>query len=220
MLFRGRSSPPRRRSSTSPTTTASSAAAVREGRREFLRQFRSAARPEMQRRAAPTRRDPATFARCKLDLGERDAQHGGLTRCTATCSRLRREDPVFSRPARRPACDGAVLADERVRAALLRGRRATTGCCSSTSAATSICEPAPEPLLAPPAGRAWQLLWSSEDPRYGGDGTPRRTPRDHRIGAGARLRGRHARLLAGAADTRDPARSRADDVLPRHAATS
>jgi maltooligosyltrehalose trehalohydrolase len=32
--------------------------------------------------------------------------------------------------------------------------------------------PAPEPLLAPPAGRRWQTQWSSEDPRYGGSGTP------------------------------------------------
>jgi maltooligosyltrehalose trehalohydrolase len=30
--------------------------------------------------------------------------------------------------------------------------------------------PAPEPLLASPAGSTWQLLWSSEDPRYGGLG--------------------------------------------------
>ena len=32
--------------------------------------------------------------------------------------------------------------------------------------------PAPEPLLAPPADRGWGILWSSEDPRYGGSGTP------------------------------------------------
>ena len=31
--------------------------------------------------------------------------------------------------------------------------------------------PAPEPLLAPPAGRRWDVLWSSEDPKYGGQGT-------------------------------------------------
>ena len=31
--------------------------------------------------------------------------------------------------------------------------------------------PAPEPLLAPPEEKAWQTLWSSEDPRYGGSGT-------------------------------------------------
>jgi maltooligosyltrehalose trehalohydrolase len=32
--------------------------------------------------------------------------------------------------------------------------------------------PAPEPLLAPPEGYAWKTIWSSEDPRYGGSGTP------------------------------------------------
>ncbi|MEA2691953.1 MAG: maltooligosyltrehalose trehalohydrolase, partial [Acidobacteriota bacterium] len=30
--------------------------------------------------------------------------------------------------------------------------------------------PAPEPLLAPPEGHRWALLWSSESPRYGGSG--------------------------------------------------
>ena len=32
--------------------------------------------------------------------------------------------------------------------------------------------PIPEPLLAPPKGTQWKILWSSEDPRYGGGGTP------------------------------------------------
>ncbi|MND09253.1 hypothetical protein D3C83_324220 [compost metagenome] len=31
---------------------------------------------------------------------------------------------------------------------------------------------APEPLLAPPETHRWATLWSSEDPRYGGGGTP------------------------------------------------
>jgi maltooligosyltrehalose trehalohydrolase len=31
--------------------------------------------------------------------------------------------------------------------------------------------PSPEPLLAPPTGMGWELLWSSEDPRYDGGGT-------------------------------------------------
>ncbi|MEI9897083.1 MAG: hypothetical protein WDN28_25280 [Chthoniobacter sp.] len=36
--------------------------------------------------------------------------------------------------------------------------------------------PAPEPLLAPPEGMQWELAWSSEDPRYGGNGiTPMET---------------------------------------------
>ena len=33
-------------------------------------------------------------------------------------------------------------------------------------------DPAPEPLLAPPADCEWNTVWSSEDPRYGGTGTP------------------------------------------------
>jgi maltooligosyltrehalose trehalohydrolase len=30
--------------------------------------------------------------------------------------------------------------------------------------------PAPEPLLAPPEMHEWDVVWSTEDPRYGGDG--------------------------------------------------
>ena len=33
-------------------------------------------------------------------------------------------------------------------------------------------DPAPEPLLAPPVGSAWRVLWSSEDTAYVGGGTP------------------------------------------------
>jgi maltooligosyltrehalose trehalohydrolase len=33
-------------------------------------------------------------------------------------------------------------------------------------------DPAPEPLLAPPEYMHWETLWSSEDPCYGGFGTP------------------------------------------------
>jgi maltooligosyltrehalose trehalohydrolase len=32
--------------------------------------------------------------------------------------------------------------------------------------------PAPEPLLAPNEASGWRMMWSSEDPRYGGCGTP------------------------------------------------
>jgi maltooligosyltrehalose trehalohydrolase len=31
--------------------------------------------------------------------------------------------------------------------------------------------PAPEPLLAPPGQGDWRVTWSSESPRYGGQGT-------------------------------------------------
>jgi maltooligosyltrehalose trehalohydrolase len=54
--------------------------------------------------------------------------------------------------------------------------------------------PAPEPLLAPPAGARWQVLWSSEDPRYGGSGAP--PPED--AGGAWRLPGQAAIALAPA----------------------
>ena len=28
-----------------------------------------------------------------------------------------------------------------------------------------------QPLLAPPEGQRWEILWSSENPKYGGSGT-------------------------------------------------
>ena len=53
--------------------------------------------------------------------------------------------------------------------------------------------PAPQPLLAPPPDRAWKTLWSSEDPRYGGSGTP---PLDTE--EGWRIPGHAAVVLASA----------------------
>jgi maltooligosyltrehalose trehalohydrolase len=52
---------------------------------------------------------------------------------------------------------------------------------------------AAEPLLAPPAGARWTLLWSSEAVRYGGSGTPKLDP-----AAGWFLPG-HAAVVLGAA---------------------
>jgi maltooligosyltrehalose trehalohydrolase len=39
--------------------------------------------------------------------------------------------------------------------------------------------PASEPLLAPPAGTPWEVLWSSEDPRYGGGGVVAWSPEEN-----------------------------------------
>jgi maltooligosyltrehalose trehalohydrolase len=37
---------------------------------------------------------------------------------------------------------------------------------------THYLNPCPEPLLGPIDGCGWKILWSSEDPKYGGNGTP------------------------------------------------
>ena len=39
--------------------------------------------------------------------------------------------------------------------------------------------PTSEPLMAPPPGMVWRLLWYSEHPRYGGCGAPPYETNDH-----------------------------------------
>jgi maltooligosyltrehalose trehalohydrolase len=83
---------------------------------------------------------------------------------------LRREDPVFSRPVA-GAVDGAVLSTQ---AFALRffGKEGEDRLLLVNLGRDLVLDRAPEPLLAPPADRRWELLWSSEDPRYDGVGTP------------------------------------------------
>ena len=84
--------------------------------------------------------------------------------------RLRREDEVFSRQQPR-GLDGAVLGPE---AFVLRffGDGGDDRLLLVNFGRDLNLNPAPEPLLAPPEGRLWKVLWSSEDCRYGGSGTP------------------------------------------------
>jgi maltooligosyltrehalose trehalohydrolase len=141
---------------------------VREGRAKSLSQFRSLATSEM----APYLVDPgspATFARCKLDFSERERNRGTYD-MHRDLLRLRREDPVFSD--RIPGgVDGAVLSDACL---LLRffGKSGDDRLLLVNFGTDLNLDPAPEPLLAPPEGMRWRTLWSSEDPRYGGTGTP------------------------------------------------
>jgi maltooligosyltrehalose trehalohydrolase len=68
--------------------------------------------------------------------------------------------------------DGAVLAE---RAFVVRffGSGANDDRLLIVSYGTAVrLVPAPEPLLAPPPGMRWETAWSSEDPAYGGGGTP------------------------------------------------
>ena len=69
------------------------------------------------------------------------------------------------------AVDGAVLSSE---AFLLRffGEQRDDRLLLVNLGANLHLDPAPEPLLAPPDGSEWTTLWSSENPKYGGIGTP------------------------------------------------
>ena len=141
---------------------------VRNGRAKFLRQFRSLATREMQA-YLPDPGDPDVFARCTLDFSERE-RHRPIYDLHKDLLRLRREDPIFA--SRQPGgLDGSALADECL---LLRffGEQDDDRLLLVNLGRDLHLSLAPEPLLAPPAGHRWRILWSSEHPRYGGTGTP------------------------------------------------
>jgi maltooligosyltrehalose trehalohydrolase len=164
------------------------AEAVRRGREEFLSQFPSIAQPGMQA-GLPVPHERGTFERCKLDSTERE-EHAPCYALHRDLLRLRREDPVF-RTQGRGSLDGAVLSPE---AFVLRffGENAGDRLLVVNLGKDLDLEPVPEPLLAPLTGSRWEVLWSSEDPRYGGSGAP---PPEDEEGCW-RISGRTATVLA------------------------
>ncbi|HWW84830.1 MAG TPA: DUF3459 domain-containing protein, partial [Vicinamibacterales bacterium] len=143
-------------------------AAVRKGRGEFLSQFASV-REFVTKSSLDDPCDPATFERCKLDPRSRDTT-GHAYALHFDLLRIRRDEVAFSQ--RPGGVDGTVL--ERTAFALRfftpdhRDDRVLLVNLGSDLTRSSIAEP----LLAPPDGATWTLRWSSEDPRYGGSGTP------------------------------------------------
>jgi maltooligosyltrehalose trehalohydrolase len=139
---------------------------VRKGRKEFMTQWRSAATPAMaQRLADPVSR--ATFEACILDHSERE-RNAEAYKFHCDLIALKRTDPVLSA---NPPCplDGAVLS---TCAFVLRyfGPGGDDRLLVVNLGSDVQLDPAPEPLLAPPADSAWRLVFSTEAPEYGGSG--------------------------------------------------
>jgi maltooligosyltrehalose trehalohydrolase len=155
---------------------------VRKGRREFLSQFPScAAYARNQSLDDPCAE--ATARRCVLDFRERRS-HAESYAMHRDLLALRRESAF--RASGRGSVDGAVLGE---RAFVLRfftddhlDDRLLIVNLGSDLARSSIAEP----LMAPPAPALdWTTKWSSEDPAYGGRGTPSvwtRDDTDHSLG--------------------------------------
>jgi maltooligosyltrehalose trehalohydrolase len=169
------------------------AALVRSGRADFLAQFPGIATP-VTRAALADPADPRTFERCVLDQSER-TRHREAYALHRDLLRLRREDPVF-RAQGAHGVDGAVLGLE---AFVLRfhGVEGDVRLLLVNLGADVPLEPVAEPLLAPPAGRRWRTIWSSEDPRYGGGGVRRDVER------GWRLVGHSASVVTPVAERED-----------------
>jgi maltooligosyltrehalose trehalohydrolase len=160
---------------------------VREGRAEFIRQFPSVAGPDMRDRLADPA-DAATFARCKVARGR-----GPRSRAARALHRdlieIRRTDPVIRRQGA-DGLDGAVLGPDALCLRFVAPDGADRLLLVSLGRDLDLTSAA-EPLVAAPGGAGWTVAWSSEDPRYGGGGTPALD--DAR---GLRLPGQAALLLA------------------------
>jgi maltooligosyltrehalose trehalohydrolase len=150
---------------------------IRRGRAEFLTQFPSIVEYERQGRLTDPA-DPTTFARSVLDFSERES-HAEAYRLHQDLLMLRKRTAAF-RADRSGGLDGAVLSS---RAFLLRfftadhlDDRLLIVNLGGDLLRASIAEP----LLAPlsPA-HDWSVCWSSEDPAYGGGGTPPIWTRDY-----------------------------------------
>ncbi len=141
---------------------------VRVGRGEFLLQFESLAAPDMNSLLTDPG-DPALFRQSKLDFSERQG-HAGVYSLHRDLIKLRREEAVF-RAQRHRGLDGAVLGPE---ALVLRffGVNGDDRLLVVNFGLDLRLDPAPEPLLAPPESMRWKIIWSSENPKYGGSGTP------------------------------------------------
>lgn len=139
---------------------------VGKGRKEFLSQFPGIATAAMQE-ALHDPADKETFLKSKLDHRQRQAD-GRFVAMFRRLSDLHHRDPTLS------ACDlcidGAVLGPQ---ALVIRYW-------SQSGDRLLVCNfgpnlffsPAPEPLLARPRGFCWEMIFSTEDPGWGGSGTP------------------------------------------------
>ena len=141
---------------------------ITRGRRQFLSQFPSITDPQVLS-ALPPPVGEESFERSKLHLDERE-RHLEWYAFHRDLIQLRRTDRVIAAGAQR-APDGAILAPE---AFLLRYRgEAHDDRLLLVNLGPDLdIRPVPEPLLAPPSGCRWEVLWSSQSPAYGGGGTP------------------------------------------------
>ena len=142
--------------------------AIRKGRFEFLAQFPSFATKEVQDRL-PVPSDPTVFVSSKLDFSERQ-KNKELYDLNVDLLKLRRNDSRF-REQIPNGVDGAVLGPASFVLRYFSKRNTDDRLLVVNFGENRELNPVPEPLLAPPLGFEWEILWSSESAAYGGSGT-------------------------------------------------
>ncbi len=141
---------------------------IREGRRDFLEQWKSLQLPEIQR-CFDDPSLPSTFERCILDFSEVE-KHASTYALHCDLLRLRREDPVISKQGA-DGIDGAVLSPQCFLLRYFSPSYEDDRLLIVNLGSDLEFDPAPEPLLAPPSLKRWVNQWSSDAPEYGGCAT-------------------------------------------------
>jgi len=177
---------------------------IRKGRLKELSQFPSNSHPDMQAQM----RDPSdrsTFECCKLDWAQRDkGWHAKIYALHRELLALRKSDPVFSRVTDRRHLDGAVIGPDAI---VLRFFHDDGDRMLLFNFGVDLhMRVLPEPLLAVATGHRWEIMLSTEDPKFGGNGIPplETCGEDWRLpGVNLELPGRSAVVLKPAPLTKD-----------------
>lgn len=140
---------------------------VFRGRKKEMAQFPSLSTKESQRHIKKPS-EPITFMECKLDFDERfkNKAHFSLYKDLIN---LRKKDSVFKSLAT-IKIDGAVINQDVFLIRYFGGQLGDRLIIINFGADYSF-NPGPEPLIVAGSGLHWQLMWSSEDFIYGGEGT-------------------------------------------------
>ncbi len=163
---------------------------IRAGRIAEITQFESMQDPAM----VASLLDPsseATFRSSKLRWAERDRDgHAQMLLLTRELIRIRRNDPVLRRSQREKSIDGAVLGHGAM-AVRFFGQHNDDRLLLHNQDGDEHLFVCPEPLLAAPEGKRWEVMLSSEEPRFGGHGV---RPAETKAGVW-HIPGRSAQLL-------------------------
>jgi maltooligosyltrehalose trehalohydrolase len=137
--------------------------AIRKGRAEWLAPFLSLTEDQAWR-TLPAPDEPEVVASCKLNFSERK-NNRELYALHIDLLKLRREDSRL-RQQSSGGIDGAVLGPA-IFALRYFSANNDDRLLLVNFGESHVLHPASEPLLAPPEGCRWEILWTSESPRYG-----------------------------------------------------
>jgi len=140
---------------------------VREGRAKFLSQFPALATEEGERSLSDPC-DPQSHERCLLDFDERE-EHRATYDLHRDLLTLRRTDVIFQRQ-RNDLLDGTAFDVERL--AVRYFGDGDDRLLIVNFGQDFFMTPVPHPLVAPPRGRRWEVIWTTEHPRYGATSLP------------------------------------------------